>query len=401
MAAPVPLPLRRALWQRLQQGQSPAAIAQALQLAPRTVRHLLHRLRQHGADALAPSYHRSDHPHDPTTQTLYEQTLAWRRDHPNWGAGLLRVLLQRDYPKATVPCERTLQRWLALAGLGPAPTGRRPASSALRADRPHQVWQIDAAEKVRLRCGQQVSWLRIVDECSGAVLLTVVFPHGKWLTVPPTAVQDQLRQAFARWGMPATVRVDNGGPWGSSGDLPPDLALWLLGLGLTVHWNDPHTPQQNGVVERSQGTGKRWAEPGQCDSVEELQQHLQEMDAIQRDVYPSIQGQSRSVAFAGLRHSGRPYSRTWERRHWQQQCVLEHLAGYAVRRRVDKNGNVSLYHRPHYVGCMHQRKDIFVMVDPQRVEWLFVDRQGRQLRNQPAEELQTERIRSLTVTNRE
>jgi hypothetical protein len=196
------------------------------------------------------------------------------------------------------------------------------------------------------------------------------------------------------------MRVDNGGPWGSAGDLPPDLALWLIGLGIAVHWNDPHQPTQNGVVERSQGTGKRWAEPGQCDSPEELQAHLQEMDAIQREVYPSVAGQSRSVAFPGLRHSGRRYSATWEKRHWEQQRVLDHLAGYAVRRRVDKNGDVSLYHRPHYVGCVHRREDIFVMVDPHRGEWVFVDRQGRQLRSQPADELGTDRIRNLTVTKR-
>jgi hypothetical protein len=50
-------------------------------------------------------------------------------------------------------------------------------------------------------------------------------PLGKWLKVPPADVQTPLRQAFARWGRPATIRVDKGGPWGSAGDLPPDLAL--------------------------------------------------------------------------------------------------------------------------------------------------------------------------------
>jgi hypothetical protein len=225
-------------------------------------------------------------------------------------------------------------------------------------------------------------------------------PLGRWLTVPPGEVQEQLRRAFAHWGRPATVRVDNGGPWGSAGDLPPDLALWLIGLDIAMHWNDPHRPVQNGVVERSQGTSKRWAEPNQCASVAELQQRLTEMDAIQRETYPSIAGQSRSAAFPELRHSGRSYSRRWEKRNWQQKRVLDHLAGYVLRRRVDKNGDVSMYHRPHYVGCMHRGKDVFVMVDPQRGEWLFVDRQGRQLRSQPAEELQAGRIQSLTVTKR-
>lgn len=216
----------------------------------------------------------------------------------------------------------------------------------------------------------------------------------------PTAVQAELRRAFRRWGRPAVCRVDNGGPWGSAGDLPPDLALWLIGLGIDMHWNDPHAPEQNGVVERSQGTGQRWAEPGRCASPAELQRRLQEVDAIQRDYYPSIAGQSRAAAFPGLAHSGRPYSAAWERRHWNCKRVLEHLAGYAVPRRVDKNGDVSLYHRPHYVGCMHRGKYIYVMVDPERVEWVFVDRQGQQLRSQPAEELQSQRIRNLTVTNR-
>jgi hypothetical protein len=194
--------------------------------------------------------------------------------------------------------------------------------------------------------------------------------------------------------------VDNGGPWGSAGDLPPDLALWLIGLGLTVHWNDPHRPAQNGVVERSQGTGYRWAEPGTCDTVAELQRRLRQMDAIQRDAYPSAGGRPRTAAFPGLRHSGRPYTRAWEGRHWSSRRVLDHLAGYAVVRRVDQTGDVSVYHRPHYVGSRHQGQQVYVMVDPVRVQWVFTDLQGRQLRVQPAEELSARRIRTLTVANR-
>jgi hypothetical protein len=214
-------------------------------------------------------------------------------------------------------------------------------------------------------------------------------------------VQAALREAFVRWGKPGTFRVDNGGPWGASGnDLPPELALWLIGLGICVHWNDPRSPQQNGTVERSQGTAKRWAEPGQCASVEQLQERLQEMDAIQRGVYPSIEGRSRAEAFPGLKHSGRRYSVKGEARQWDQQRVLEHLSGYAVARKVDTNGNVWMYHRPHYVGSKHRGKVVQVMVDPHTAEWLFADDRGTQLRSQPAQELQAERIRSLTVSKR-
>jgi hypothetical protein len=66
------------------------------------------------------------------------------------------------------------------------------------------------------------------------------------------------------------VRVDDGAPWGSAGDLPAALALWAIGLGPGVIWNPPRCPRANGVVEHPRGTGKRWAEPQTCPDEGEL-----------------------------------------------------------------------------------------------------------------------------------
>src|SRR5262249_53568051 len=85
-------------------------------------------------------------------------------------------------------------------------------------------------------------------------------PQRYWNSVPAAATQGFLRRQFAHWGRPEALRVDNGSPWGSRGDLPTDLVLWLAGLAVAVRANPPRRPQDNGVVERSQGTGKRWAE---------------------------------------------------------------------------------------------------------------------------------------------
>jgi hypothetical protein len=76
----------------------------------------------------------------------------------------------------TLPCVRTLQQWFRRVGLGPPPPGRRPAAAVNRATAPHQVWQADAAEEILLGDGTRVSWLRIVDEFTGAVLHTAIFP---------------------------------------------------------------------------------------------------------------------------------------------------------------------------------------------------------------------------------
>jgi hypothetical protein len=229
-------------------------------------------------------------------------------------------------------------------------------------------------------------------------------PLGRWLLVPAAQTQQALRRCFARWGLPRAVRVDNGAPWGSCGhDLPTDLALWLIGLGVEVIWNDPHSPQQNGVVERSQGTGKRWADPGSCDSAGELQAAADEMDRLQRQEHPAaaLGGLSRMEAHPGLAHSGRAYSEEREEASWDHGRALLHLAGYCVPRRVGVNGDVWLYHRPRYVGVAHRGKEVFVMLDPHRREWAFADKDGRQLRCQPADELSAQRIRSLDVNSRD
>jgi transposase len=167
------MPIRQAIWQRHQRGQNAMTIAHALNLPPRTVRHLVRRFQRRGNDALAPSY-RYGSASLSDTDEVQQQALALRQQHPTWGAGLIRVILRRQ--AETLPSERTLQRWFHKAGLGPAPAGRRPTPNSQRAEVAHEVWQMDAKERVKLKTGTQVSWLRIVDECSGAVLWTVVFP---------------------------------------------------------------------------------------------------------------------------------------------------------------------------------------------------------------------------------
>jgi hypothetical protein len=197
--------------------------------------------------------------------------------------------------------------------------------------------------------------------------------------------------------MPRRVRVDNGKPWGSWSDLPPALALWLIGLGVEVVWNDPCCPQQNGVVERSQGTAQRWAEPHTCSRVAELQTRLDADDVLQRERYPQAGGRSRWELFAGLAHSGRVYGEGAEAALWSLQRVREHLAEYAVCRRVDSQGKVSVYNRNVYVGVVNRGRDVWVQFDPEQGCWLFSDSQGQQLRTAPAPEVSAESICGLRI----
>jgi transposase len=169
MPRAIPGPLRRRIAELHSEGLSAPAIARALHLSPRSVRRLLRRLRQGGPAALGSAYHRCGRKPAPSPQAL-----DLRRAHPSWGAPYLRTVLAEgcDQP---LPCVRTLQRHFRSAGLQPAPAGRRPGTAYRRSQVCHEVWQLDACERIPLADGQEVSWLRVVDEHSGAFLQSRVF----------------------------------------------------------------------------------------------------------------------------------------------------------------------------------------------------------------------------------
>ena len=215
--------------------------------------------------------------------------------------------------------------------------------------------------------------------------------------MPVTAVQEALRQQFGRWGWPRCLRLDNGVPRGNWNDLPTPLALWLVGLGLTLHFNDPGCPTQNPKIERAQGTGQRWGEPERCASVAQLQANLDEADRIHREEYVTPPAScSRLELFPALHHSGRRYTRAWERRTWSPAAVEVHLSAYVAIRKVSATGHVTVYDHGRYVGQQHAGSHVQVQYDPQRHGWLIADHQGGELRCHPAPEITREQIAKLT-----
>ncbi len=79
---PHPLPVRQVVVRRSQQGQSVTAIAQALGLVPRTVRHLLQRIRVQGHAAIAAPNPTTAAAPTPAVWELFAEALRLRREHP-------------------------------------------------------------------------------------------------------------------------------------------------------------------------------------------------------------------------------------------------------------------------------------------------------------------------------
>lgn len=230
-------------------------------------------------------------------------------------------------------------------------------------------------------------------ECSA----TSFPPPAQWQSVTPSQARTLFRRVFRRWGLPARIQVDNGHPWGLNKGLPPDLALWLIGLGVRVNWIPPGQPQVNGTIERGNGVMQQWAEPGTCRDRAELRSRLERACLIQRERYPAIAGMSRIAAYPGLNHSERPYDPEQEALMWDLSRVDQFLSAGVYYRRANARGAIWLYGLGRNLGRPHRGKEVSVRFDPSSRQWVVSDHQGQELKRLVANELSRERILALKV----
>lgn len=222
-------------------------------------------------------------------------------------------------------------------------------------------------------------------------------PQPQWQSIPPTTARALFRRVFRRWGLPWLIRLDNGHPWGLNSGLPPALAVWLIGLGVTLEWIPPGQPQRNGHVERCNGVTQQWAEPKTCLTRGQLQSRLNKECVIQRERYPACAGRSRMETYPELRHSGRPYHPAEEARGWDLARVDAFLAELSLYRRANARGAIWLYGEGRNLGRIHRGLEVRVRFERASRRWVVTDLGGQELKRLPAPELSRQRIMALKV----
>lgn len=188
------------------------------------------------------------------------------------------------------------------------------------------------------------------------------FPHFCLSEVHPETLQAALCGSFRKWGLPKTIKVDNGKPFGDPQRRSvPVLALWLIGLGIDVVWNRPRTPRDNAKVERMQQTTANWAEVQRCATCTELQANLNAAALIQRERYSvrRLKGKSRKQCYAGLWQNPRPY----HARCFDADRVYGYLSAVTFLRKVSKSGFFSFYAQNVYIGTRHAGQTLAIRFD--------------------------------------
>ena len=196
------------------------------------------------------------------------------------------------------------------------------------------------------------------------------------------------------------MRVDNGYPWGTPRDLPSELALWLIGLGIEPIWNPPARPTCNPKVERCNGLTQQWGELRTCADGRQAARALDRVCRIQRREYPAIRGRPRIEAFPALRTPRRAYQPAREPALWDLSRVDAFLARGCWIRRADCKGRVSIYGHGRSVGRSRAGREIAVRFDTSTRCWSVSDPNGEEVKRLPAEELTRERIMALAVSRR-
>lgn len=194
------------------------------------------------------------HPHA-VPSAVVEQILAVRRRHPRWGPRKLLAVLRRHEPAKRWPAASTVGQLVRAHGL--VRPRRRRRCSAPYADRlreyaaPNAIWCADFKGHFPVGA-ERCHPLTIMDGWSRYLLRCQALRRP--LFAP---VQQVFDAAFREFGLPETIRTDNGPPFST---LAPGglsrLAVWWIRLGIRPERIMPGRPDQNGRHERMHSTLK-------------------------------------------------------------------------------------------------------------------------------------------------
>ena len=254
--APTPMDLRLELMSRLATGETAVDLAHEYSVSRKTVEKFKKRYKEQGIAGLY------DQPRAPkiiphkTPPELVDVIVEARKRHPTWGPKKLKWALERQLER-DLPAPSTIGDILERAGLIVARHPRRrfpPTPTGLReVDAPNQVWCIDYKGQFQLGDKSYCYPLTITDQFSRFITCCEAMA-----AISDEQAREVCQEVFRCYGLPETMRSDNGVPFACSGlaSLTKLSAFWLR-LGINLERIRPGHPEENGRHERMHRTFKQ------------------------------------------------------------------------------------------------------------------------------------------------
>lgn len=234
----------------MKEGSEIRALCRRFNISPTTGYKWLRRFREEGTDGLRDRSRRPRHSPNQTSSEMEEAVLAVREAHDAWGGRKIRRVLQNQ-GYSNVPAASTITEILRRNGKLSPPQRAQRDLKRFEAAEPNDLWQMDFKGDFALRSGRCYP-LTVLDDHSRFSVAVRACGNQQRETV-----RSQLIPVFERYGLPFTMLLDNGPPWGAMGEKGlTRLGAWLIRLGIRVVHSRPYHPQTLGKDERFHRTLK-------------------------------------------------------------------------------------------------------------------------------------------------
>jgi transposase InsO family protein len=254
------------------------------------------------------------------------------RDESNnaWGGRKIAKVMQCE-GAAFVPSKSTITEILRRHGKLEQCASEHPGPyQRFERDRPNELWQMDFKGNFALSRGR-CHPLTVIDDHSRYALCAQACGNEQ---DHPT--RERLVAVFRRYGLPDTMLMDNGSPWGDSGGRRfTAFSVWLLRLGIRVSHGRPYHPQTQGKDERLHRTMKAEIALGRLADLDECQRAF--------DTWRNTYNHRRPHQAIGMATPSERYQPS-ERSFPESLPPIEYGQGDIVRK-ADKEGDISFKSR--------------------------------------------------------
>jgi transposase InsO family protein len=230
-----------------------------------------------GRAGLAERSRRPLHSPSRTPERIEAEVLRIRAKSNNaWGGRKIeRVMLDSKWGKTPAPS--TITEILRRHGKLDARSQQHPGPyQRFERAEPNELWQMDFKGHFALVQGR-CHPLTVLDDCSRYSLTISACSNEQ-----DTTVRAQLVPVFRLYGLPFSMLMDNGAPWGDAGNQPYTVfTIWLMRLGIRVIHCRPFHPQTQGKDERFHRTlkaevlsGASFRDIGECQRAFDSWRHV-------------------------------------------------------------------------------------------------------------------------------
>jgi len=244
---------------RLLDGEKMSGLCREFGISRKTGYKIYKRYKDCGIDGLTD---RSRRPYRHASQLpmqIEKLIVALKKEYSHWGAVKIRARLRTRYPDMQCPAVSTVHAVLDRHNLIKRKKRRRykaQGTALAHVTEPNALWCADYKGEFMLASRQYCYPLTVTDYASRYLMSCEALS-----TTKEVYAFSVFEWVFKDFGLPSTIRTDNGIPFSCPNALYglSRLSVWWLRLGIRIERIKPGHPEQNGRHERMHLTLKNEA----------------------------------------------------------------------------------------------------------------------------------------------